>query len=283
MDRAGGAPRPDPRDHAQHGSGASAPRRATPLLTIRAAAVSTDCVGTVVCVTGAMRVSGRLGHSSRPLGALAPRPSRLVPRVAPVAVRGEAGVPTRGTTGALSSVRRERRCVMASLSPAVVIVTGASGERGGEIARRLARRGFAIVAVYLEDQRGSDATVEAVFAAGSAGVAVRADVTDDLDVARLFDETVAAFGAADAVIHADPADGAVLFTHAARRLTRGGAVAAIVGSVPLPPGLARRLTDSGVVVNGVLAGLGTADGDPEQAIDDPVAFLDRWRERRSRG
>jgi len=122
-----------------------------------------------------------------------------------------------------------------------------------------------------------------VFAAGSAGVAVRADITDDLDVGRVFDETVAAFGATDALVHADPADGAVLFAHAARRLTRGGAIAAVAGTMPLPPDLARRMSATGIVVNGVLAGLGAADGDPEQAIDDPVAFLDRWRQRRSRG
>ncbi len=83
---------------------------------------------------------------------------------------------------------------------AVAIVTGGSSELGGEVARTLARRGFAIVVVYLDDPLRADATVDAVFAAGSAAVAVRADLTDELDVKRLFDETIAAFGAADVVV-----------------------------------------------------------------------------------
>ena len=168
----------------------------------------------------------------------------------------------------------------AARAEGVAIVTGASEERGGDVARRLARRGFAIVVVYLDDQRGAEATVEAVFAAASTGVAVRADVTDDLDVARLFDETDAAFGAADVVVHATTVDGAVLYAHAARRLARGGAIAGILPAAAIGPALARRLRDRDIAVNGVLAGLSAGDGRAEQAVEDAVAFLDRWSRQR---
>ena len=39
---------------------------------------------------------------------------------------------------------------------------------------------------------------------------IRADVTDELDVERLFDETIAAFGRVDLVIHAAACDHSVL-------------------------------------------------------------------------
>jgi 3-oxoacyl-[acyl-carrier protein] reductase len=171
----------------------------------------------------------------------------------------------------------------AARAEGVAVVTGASDERGADVARRLARRGFAVVVVYLDDQRGAEATVESVFAAGSTGVAVRADVTDDLDVARLFDETEAAFGAAHVVIHADTVDGTVLYAHAARRLTRRGAIAGILPAAGIGPALARRLRDRGIVVNGVLTGLGAGGGRAEQAVEDAVAFLDRWRDQRRPG
>ena len=84
---------------------------------------------------------------------------------------------------------------------AVAIVAGASGGTGCEAARRLARGGCAIVVVYLDDQSGAETTVAEIFAAEGTAVAVRADVADGLDVERLFDETVAAFGRVDAVVH----------------------------------------------------------------------------------
>ena len=170
--------------------------------------------------------------------------------------------------------------MMAARATDVSIVTGASEARGGEIARRLARRRFAIVVVYLQDQRGAETTVEAVFAAGSAGVTVRADVADDIDIARLFDETAAAFGRADVVVHAAAVDGAVLFAQAAQRLARGGAIVAVSPAAPIAPALARRLLERDIVVNDVLGGLTAGDGAAAQAVGDPVAFVDRWRAQR---
>ena len=173
--------------------------------------------------------------------------------------------------------------MMTARAADVAIVTGAAAERGAGLARLLARRDFAIVAVYLDDQPGAEATVEAVFAAGSAGVTARADVTDDLDVIRLFDETTAAFGRADVVVHAAAVDGAVLYAQAARRLARGGAIAGVAPAAPITPAVERQLRDREIAVDGALAGLGAGDGRAERALEDPVAFLDRWRARRRGG
>ena len=68
--------------------------------------------------------------------------------------------------------------------------------------RRLAARGYAVVVNYLHDQRAAETAVEAILACHGNAVAVRADVADDLDVRRLFAETIAAFGGIDVVVHA---------------------------------------------------------------------------------
>ena len=89
-------------------------------------------------------------------------------------------------------------------SPAgrVAIVTGGSRGVGRATIRLLAARGYAVVVNYLHDQRAAESTVEAILTDKGAAVTVRADVADDLDVQRLFAETIAAFGGIDVVVHA---------------------------------------------------------------------------------
>ena len=78
---------------------------------------------------------------------------------------------------------------------AVAIVTGGSCGVGREIALRLAGGGYAVVVVYVRDQGEAETAVEEILAANGTALAVRADVTDHLDVKRLFDETEAAYAA----------------------------------------------------------------------------------------
>jgi len=89
-------------------------------------------------------------------------------------------------------------------SPAgrVAIVTGGSRGAGRAAIRLLAARGYAVVVGYLHDQRAAESTVAAILAGNGDAVAVRADIADDLDVHRLFAETIAAFGGVDVVVHA---------------------------------------------------------------------------------
>ena len=91
-------------------------------------------------------------------------------------------------------------------SPAgqVAIVTGGSRGVGRATIHRLAARGCAVVVNYLHDQRAAELTVRAILARNGNAVAVRGDITDDLDVKRLFAETIAAFGGIDVVVHAMP-------------------------------------------------------------------------------
>jgi 3-oxoacyl-[acyl-carrier protein] reductase len=89
-------------------------------------------------------------------------------------------------------------------SPAsrVAIVTGGSHGVGRATTRRLAASGYAVVVTYLHRQRAAESAVETILANNGNAVAVRADIADDLDVERLFAETIAAFGGIDVVVHA---------------------------------------------------------------------------------
>ena len=86
----------------------------------------------------------------------------------------------------------------------VVIVTGGSRSVGRTAVQRLARLGYAVVVNYLHDQPAAAAIVDAVLEARGAAVAIRADVADELDVERLFAQTIEAFGAVGAVVHSVP-------------------------------------------------------------------------------
>ena len=108
-------------------------------------------------------------------------------------------------------------------------------------------------------------------------LAVRADVTDELDVERLFTETAAAFGGVDVVVHAALRGGSVVNRHAARELRHGGAIVNVSSAEAITPVLADELRARDITINGLAPGL-----EPPGArhdIADLVALLDRWRRR----
>ena len=101
---------------------------------------------------------------------------------------------------------------------AVAIVTGGSCQTGRDVARGLASSAWAIVVVYLEHQSRAEATVTQVIAAEGTTVAVRADLADDLDVQRLFTESIAAFGGVDVVVHTTTGSAALLLASSVWRM-----------------------------------------------------------------
>jgi 3-oxoacyl-[acyl-carrier protein] reductase len=153
----------------------------------------------------------------------------------------------------------------ASRADAVAIVTGGSFGIGREVTRRLATWGWAIVVVYLEDQPAAEATVADIIAANGKVVTVRADLTDDLDVQRLFAESSAVFAGVDVVVHTTTEDACALFEYAARNIRSHGALVS-VPSADHTPEVARRLREHGISV-------GRA---PPQEL---LPFLDRWRRK----
>lgn len=84
----------------------------------------------------------------------------------------------------------------------VAIVTGGSRGIGRQTIQRLATLGYGVVVNYIHDQRTAESAVDTVLEARGAAVAIRADVSDELDVERLFGQTIETFGAVDAVVHA---------------------------------------------------------------------------------
>jgi 3-oxoacyl-[acyl-carrier protein] reductase len=84
----------------------------------------------------------------------------------------------------------------------VALVTGASRGVGAAAVRLLASRGFSVVVNYAHDQELADRVVDSILGQGGAALAVRADVGDDVDVERLFAETVEWCGGVDVVVHA---------------------------------------------------------------------------------
>jgi gluconate 5-dehydrogenase len=88
-----------------------------------------------------------------------------------------------------------------SLAGRVAIVAGGGGAIGAALAEALAGAG-ARVAVAGRTQGTLDAAVERIRAAGSEGLAVPADATDEADADRVVAETVAAFGRVDIIVNA---------------------------------------------------------------------------------
>ena len=160
---------------------------------------------------------------------------------------------------------------------AVAIVIGGTCAEGREVVRTLASQGYALAVVYLEDQSEAEATVEEVLAAGGAAVTVRADLTDDLDVERVFTETIAAFAGVDVLVHITTHGASVLYEHASRHLRPGSAIFSVSSAGQLTPMLAQRLRERDVTINGAPPGVGHAGAGHE--VSDLLAMLDRWQDQ----
>ena len=163
---------------------------------------------------------------------------------------------------------------MSRIDP-VAVVTGGSRGAGRDVARELGSRSYAVVVVYLRDQGEAEAAVEEIVAANGTALAVRANVADELDVERLFDETKAAFGGVDVVVHAAMRATSVVNQQAARQLRHGGAIVNVSSSDAITPDLAHQLRDRDITINGLPPGLEPPGAHHDVA--DLLALLDRWR------
>jgi NAD(P)-dependent dehydrogenase (short-subunit alcohol dehydrogenase family) len=83
----------------------------------------------------------------------------------------------------------------------VVIVTGGSRGIGAEIARLAAQRGYSVCVNYLRGQREAEAVVEEIRKGGSHAMPVKADVTSEADVARMFEEAAGTLGQVTALVN----------------------------------------------------------------------------------
>lgn len=87
------------------------------------------------------------------------------------------------------------------LESKVALITGSDSGIGQAAAVEFAHAGADIVVNYLHDLDGAQETVSAVTAAGSRAVIVQADVSDEDEVANLFDQAIDAFGAVHILVN----------------------------------------------------------------------------------
>jgi NAD(P)-dependent dehydrogenase (short-subunit alcohol dehydrogenase family) len=83
----------------------------------------------------------------------------------------------------------------------VLIVTGAGRGIGAAIARAAAREGYAVAINYRSDGGSAQRLLEEIIAGGGEAIAVRGDVGQEADVAKLFARTKAELGPVTALVN----------------------------------------------------------------------------------
>src|SRR6516164_7711075 len=84
----------------------------------------------------------------------------------------------------------------------VALVTGSGKRRvGWSVAEALAARGYALAVHYRTSAAAAAETVEAFRGRGVEAVALQADLTDELAVRGLIEQTLARFGRLDALVN----------------------------------------------------------------------------------
>jgi NAD(P)-dependent dehydrogenase (short-subunit alcohol dehydrogenase family) len=83
----------------------------------------------------------------------------------------------------------------------VLIVTGGSRGIGAAIAQLAASRHYHVCVNYRHDAASADRVVAEITAAGGRAIAIQADVGEERDVVRLFDEATETLGALSALVN----------------------------------------------------------------------------------
>jgi 3-oxoacyl-[acyl-carrier protein] reductase len=96
---------------------------------------------------------------------------------------------------------------MNKLENKVAVVTGAAKGIGAAIAKHFAAAGAKVVVNYASSKDAADDVVKAITDNGGIAIAVQADVSNQADVTRLFEETNSAFGGLDILVNNAVAQG----------------------------------------------------------------------------
>jgi 3-oxoacyl-[acyl-carrier protein] reductase len=83
----------------------------------------------------------------------------------------------------------------------VALVTGASRGIGKDSAIRLAGAGAKVIVNYYKSKPEADEVVEVIKANGGQAIAIKADVSKEPEIKRLFNETVATFGHVEILVN----------------------------------------------------------------------------------
>jgi NAD(P)-dependent dehydrogenase (short-subunit alcohol dehydrogenase family) len=83
----------------------------------------------------------------------------------------------------------------------VMIVTGGSRGIGADICRLGAHRGYSVCVNYLRGEKEANSVAEEIRKSGGRAISVKADVTIETDVSRMFDEATSKFGQVTALVN----------------------------------------------------------------------------------
>lgn len=90
---------------------------------------------------------------------------------------------------------------MARLENKVAVITGASKGIGAAIAKHFAAEGAKVVVNYASSKESADSVVKSITDNGGSAIAVKADISKEADVTRLFEETNEAYGTLDILVN----------------------------------------------------------------------------------
>jgi len=90
---------------------------------------------------------------------------------------------------------------MSTLNSKVVLVTGASGGLGAEIARAFAKAAAKVIVHYAGRKEPADKVVADIKSAGGDAFAIQADMRKSAEIKDLFDASIAQYGKIDVVVN----------------------------------------------------------------------------------
>ena len=90
---------------------------------------------------------------------------------------------------------------MSKLKNKVAVVTGAAKGIGAAIAKHFAAEGAKVVVNYVSSKESADSVVKEITDNGGIAISIQADVSNEADVTRLFEETEKAFGTLDILVN----------------------------------------------------------------------------------
>lgn len=90
---------------------------------------------------------------------------------------------------------------MGKLDNKVALITGSDSGIGQATAIEFAKEGAKVVITYYSDEEGAQETLKKVEAAGSKGLVLQVDVTEEKEVERMFDNAIEKFGRVDILMN----------------------------------------------------------------------------------
>jgi len=138
---------------------------------------------------------------------------------------------------------------MSTLNQKIVLITGASGGLGAEIAHAFAKAGAKVIVHYAGRKEPADKVVADIKSGGGDAFAIQADIRKSAAVKKLFDTSVAQYGKIDIVVN----NAGIMITKLLKDFTdeefTNQVDVNITGAFFVLREAMARVTDNGVIIN----------------------------------